>query len=154
MNKCLNCSAEIVQKNGGKERKFCDNNNACKQAYFNKQKKEPKYVKLSSFQELKNELDIAKLKIEEMKKYPFVPKGVFIDADLINTEPKEIVTVTLPKANGKTELADWHRKQMEERIAEIEAELKKPPKNPLIGLRTWTRVRQEELEKLKKELAN
>ena len=36
MNKCLNCSAEIIQKNGGKERKFCDNNNACKQAYYNK----------------------------------------------------------------------------------------------------------------------
>jgi len=54
MNNCLNCGKEIKQKEGARERKFCENQNACKQAYHNKHKKQPKYVKLSSFQALKD----------------------------------------------------------------------------------------------------
>lgn len=57
MNTCLNCGAEIIQKNGGKERKFCDNLNKCKQAYFNRNKKPPKFVLLKTFQELKERFD-------------------------------------------------------------------------------------------------
>ena len=72
-------------------------------------------------------------------KQPFTPLEVF---------------VAPPINNGKNELDDWHRKQIEERIANIEAELKKPPSNPIIGLRRWKEVRWSELEKLKKELAN
>lgn len=75
MNKCLNCGKEIKQKEGARERKFCENQNACKQAYHNKNKKQPKYVTLKSFQELKAELDKAKednsellAKIEENNK--------------------------------------------------------------------------------------
>jgi len=36
MNNCLNCGAEIKQKEGARKRKFCDNQNKCKQAYHNK----------------------------------------------------------------------------------------------------------------------
>lgn len=57
MNKCLNCGAEIIQKNGGKQRLFCDNQNKCKQAYHNKTKKEPKYVQYQTFKELKDRFD-------------------------------------------------------------------------------------------------
>ncbi|HUM52920.1 MAG TPA: hypothetical protein PK431_13945 [Chitinophagales bacterium] len=52
MSNCLNCGKEIAQKNGGKERKFCDNNNACKQAYHNKNKKPPKYVLKETYDKL------------------------------------------------------------------------------------------------------
>ncbi len=52
MNNCLNCGKEIVQKNGGKERKFCDNNNACKQAYHNAHKKPQKYVLKETYDKL------------------------------------------------------------------------------------------------------
>lgn len=41
---------------------------------------------------------------------------------------------------------------IEQRISDIEAELKKPPSNPIIGLRRWKEVRWSELEKLRKQL--
>ena len=39
--------------------------------------------------------------------------------------------------------------ETKKRIAELEAELKSPPKNPIIGLKAWVRVRENELKKLK-----
>lgn len=42
--------------------------------------------------------------------------------------------------------------EIKKRIAELEKELKSPPKNPLIGLRKWTLVRQQEIDKLKQQL--
>lgn len=36
------------------------------------------------------------------------------------------------------------------RIAELEKELKSPPKSPLIGLKAWIVVRQKEIDSLKK----
>jgi hypothetical protein len=74
MNKCLNCGAEIIQKNGGKERKFCDNLNKCKQAYFNKNKKPKKYVQVEKFEALKKELD-------DLKQKKIFPKS---DAEIKN----------------------------------------------------------------------
>lgn len=90
MNKCLYCQKDIVQKNGGKERKFCDNNNACKQAYHNKNKKEPKYVLKSTYDALlakvsgdnkgsKKEESESK-KADTKRKYPLTDK---------DTEPVE-----------------------------------------------------------------
>lgn len=38
------------------------------------------------------------------------------------------------------------------RIAELEAELKSPPKNPQIGLKLWTKLREKELSELKRQL--
>ena len=43
-------------------------------------------------------------------------------------------------------------KAIEQRIKDLEAELKKPPPNPQIGLRAWTNLRTNELNKLKKQL--
>jgi hypothetical protein len=57
MNKCLNCGAEIIQKNGSRERKFCDNQNKCKQAYHNKIKREPKYVQFKTYKDLLEKYD-------------------------------------------------------------------------------------------------
>lgn len=45
-------------------------------------------------------------------------------------------------------------KAIEQRISDIESELKKPPPNPLIGLRMWKQVRETELAKLKKQITN
>lgn len=53
---CLSCGKEIIQKNWGKQRKFCDNNNACKQSYYNRNKKEPKYVRKETFDALEKNL--------------------------------------------------------------------------------------------------
>lgn len=38
------------------------------------------------------------------------------------------------------------------RIKELEGELKSPPKNPMIGIAMWKRVREQEIENLKKQL--
>lgn len=40
------------------------------------------------------------------------------------------------------------------RIKELEDGLKNPPKNPIVGLSVWKRVREKELFMLKKQLAN
>jgi len=42
--------------------------------------------------------------------------------------------------------------KIKSRIKELEQELKSPPKNPIIGIRMWTEVRQKELESLKDQL--
>lgn len=41
---------------------------------------------------------------------------------------------------------------IERRISEIQNELKSPPKNPLIGLRRWMQVRENEIRQLKEKL--
>lgn len=64
MNKCLNCGAEIVQKEGARERKFCENQNKCKQAYHNKHKKPQKFVRKDKYDKVVEEL----VKIKEMIK--------------------------------------------------------------------------------------
>lgn len=60
MSNCIQCGKEIKQKEGARERKFCDNKNKCKQAYHNKNVKKPKYVLFKSFKSLKDELDAVK----------------------------------------------------------------------------------------------
>jgi len=67
MNNCLNCGKEIVQKDFGKPRKFCDNNNSCKQAYHNKNKKEKRFVRFDSFQALKEKFDMVVAENMELK---------------------------------------------------------------------------------------
>lgn len=41
---------------------------------------------------------------------------------------------------------------VEKRIAELEKELKSPPKNPLIGLKSWKQIRETELNQLKAQV--
>lgn len=52
MTNCLNCNAEIEQKEGKREKKFCDGN--CRATHWakNNDKKEPKYVLFSTFKDL------------------------------------------------------------------------------------------------------
>jgi len=38
------------------------------------------------------------------------------------------------------------------RIKELEDQLKSPPKNPIVGLSVWKRVRETEIDKLKEQL--
>lgn len=37
MSKCLNCGKDVIQTDGKRERKYCDNKGACKQQYWLKQ---------------------------------------------------------------------------------------------------------------------
>lgn len=53
---CLHCGTEVPQKEGRRQRKFCDNNGKCRVAYFHKtHPKEKKYVLKERYEELKLE---------------------------------------------------------------------------------------------------
>lgn len=54
-----------------------------------------------------------------------------------------------PTAN---KILDDANKEIHDKIAEIEKELKSPPKNILIGERTWRRVREQRIQELKNQL--
>jgi hypothetical protein len=66
----------------------------------------------------------------------------------------EINKVMLDKAkvyeefkNQETTLFDV--KEIEKRIKELEAELKSPPKSPIIGMKRWKQIREDEINKLR-----
>lgn len=42
--------------------------------------------------------------------------------------------------------------QIEAQIAELEKELKSPPKNPLIGEKAWKKVREQKIQELRNQL--
>lgn len=54
MNKCLNCEKEIVNIEGRRAKKYCDNKGKCKGEYFRKQKKPSQYVNKATFDELES----------------------------------------------------------------------------------------------------
>lgn len=110
MTNCLYCNAEIEQKNGGKERKFCDNNNSCKQAYHNKNKKPPKYVLFSTFQELqekfnalngKNTQETQNKPQEATKKENEGESILKIDNSLILAEIEKVKAAKIPDGMSK-----------------------------------------------------
>jgi hypothetical protein len=63
MNKCLSCGNALEQKDGKREKKFC--NNTCRSSYWFKQNKVPKVktVPIEEWNELQNKLK----KLEELK---------------------------------------------------------------------------------------
>lgn len=64
-NNCLNCGKEVPQTEGKRERKYCDNNGACKSEYQRKHTKaEPKYVQYKTFQALKDKFTEAEKEFE------------------------------------------------------------------------------------------
>lgn len=60
-------------------------------------------------------------------------------------EPTGIVGVTLSEAE---------RGVLEERLRVIDAEMKNPPKNPIIGLRMWYAAREKEKKEILSKLQN
>lgn len=81
----------------------------------------------------------------EKKPIPPAPKN---KADMFGAEYHEV-----PKKPSSTTLpATIDKKWATGRIKELEDELKSPPKNPLIGLTMWKRVREQEISNLKKQL--
>lgn len=52
----------------------------------------------------------------------------------------------------KPELPDEEKKVIQARIEELRKELSKPPKEVAVGIKVWTRVRQQELYELENKL--
>lgn len=69
-------------------------------------------------------------------------------------QPKTNFTInTLPEQKAAPLAAlVLNNAEIEKKIAELENELKSPPKNPLIGERAWKRVREQKIQELKNQL--
>lgn len=65
------------------------------------------------------------------------------------TSTKEVAASPQPSLEKPTE---FDKKRVLGRIKELEDALKSPPSNPTIGLTYWKRIRQTELDDLKKQL--
>lgn len=62
MSKCLNCGKELIHTEGRRPKKYC--NSSCKIAFWNKTHKgQPKYVKIATYDKLKQEFQLLKSKI-------------------------------------------------------------------------------------------
>lgn len=82
MSNCLNCGKDVIQKEGKRERKYCDDN--CKMAFHNKHKREPKYVLFKTFKDLSD-------KYEELKagKIPEIPSELLQNSPIIPNTAKD-----------------------------------------------------------------
>jgi hypothetical protein len=88
-------------------------------------------------------------KFEDEVRFP-VPKNRVKDL----TKPTNILKPQeQPKSNFVVNIAPVENKaEILAQIAELEKELKSPPKNPIVGLTIWKRVREEQLQSLKNQL--
>jgi len=81
----------------------------------------------------------------------------FVQHQVLAKDIKQVLRVEKPAEQEKkappkqSELKNSH---ILARIAEVEQEMKSPPKNPLIGLKMWLQVRQNEINDLKKKIEN
>ena len=155
---CLNpsCKKELVHTEGRRPKKYCSDK--CRISHHLSKKKVPKYVQIETHNKVKQQLDeLLKFKTTQ----PINPKSR-VNSGLV----VEFTPTTEQSFDGK-KLADnikdeppMYAEPSEEnkiklnRIADLEKELKNPPKNPSIGLKTWTKVRQDEINKLKNEILN
>jgi hypothetical protein len=162
MNNCLNCGKEIVQKEFGKPRKFCDNNNSCKQSYHNKNKKEKRFVRFDSFQALKekfdmvvaenNELKLAK-SVPNQKEEPLRTKITYqkatkeaYDGNKADRYVLDEIGLTMPAETPKID-----EKERQARIKQLEYELAHAPKTfSISGMKYhYFNSRETELKKLR-----
>jgi hypothetical protein len=86
-----------------------------------------------------------KQKPKKSEKRPIVtdltkPTGVL----KLQEQPKSNFTVDTTSGANKAEILA--------QIAELEKEMKSPPKNPIVGVAIWKRVREEQLQNLKDQL--
>jgi endogenous inhibitor of DNA gyrase (YacG/DUF329 family) len=93
--KCINCGKEVPQKEGRRQRKFCDNNGKCRVAYFHKtHPKEKKYVLKERDEAVVKERDELKAQLNMMQKFAYLE--LTKDNSMFNEENVgKSVTVTL-----------------------------------------------------------
>lgn len=177
---CLNCNKEVKQTEGKRQRKYCDD--ACKQIHWKKtNKKEPKYVQYKTFKELldkfnsiteerngepryesdttrnRNTANLNPSKQKDNKTQGKEVKKENKATETTNEPIAKVLGIYIPDGNGKMDfiepkLSDADRKEITQQIAETKAELKSPPKSPIIGLRMWTKIREDKIKELENKL--
>jgi hypothetical protein len=110
------------------------------------------YVKKTSIQHHggKNALKIILTKVAESNVIVEAPAVILPKSESAQKKVKDVVAPQKPAA--ATQVGQIDKKWALGRIKELEDELKNPPKNPIIGLTYWKRIRETELEKLKSQL--
>lgn len=131
---CKECGKEVRIVEGRRKREFCGP--SCRSKF---------YYKLSRIGVPQKKKGRPKKKSELDSKIDFTPP---INSVYDGREFNHVIRDEL----ALTETIKEENKPILKRIAEVEQELKSPPKNPLIGLKTWIRVRKDELESLRKQL--
>jgi endogenous inhibitor of DNA gyrase (YacG/DUF329 family) len=136
MKECLTCQKNIEQTEGRRQKVFCSD--SCRAAYHQKKNAgKRKYVRIETFQKLQKELEVER----QNRSNPLINAARGWDKNGVNSDE----WAASVKANKEIE-------EIEQRIKDIEKELNSPPKNPLIGIRNWVRVRVAEIDQLKKQL--
>lgn len=92
-------------------------------------------ITLKKGKRMPKEMDIKKIIDQPSVTHEFRPKPPICDNPLANPP-----------------LSFYTQEEIKAEIKRLEDELKHPPKNPIIGIKLWTKIRQGDLEKLKKEL--
>jgi len=103
---CLNCNKEVIQKEGKRERKYC--NNTCKNQYWLKtHKKEPKYVQYGTYKKVLDELiELKNVKLSDLSQE--LPKDNTIQVKPQNTPEKGVKK--LNNDNQKEPMPVWNPK--------------------------------------------
>lgn len=142
MNNCLNCGKELVQIEGKRSKKFCDN--TCRSNYWQKtnRKKEPKYVRYETFKELKDKFDIlvANKTQGETKKEKVIE-------DIQNNKKAAVAPENTEKEESKT-LSEKEIKEIESQIKEWQN--KKCP--VYMGKNEFEKIKEKEITELKSKL--
>ncbi len=132
--KCKECGKEVTLVEGRRKREFC--NPACRNKFYYKLSRvgvpEKKRGRPKKSQELAT--------MDDFKP----PSKIVYDGEKVDR-----VTFDEPP---KWQPPKEENKPILKRIGEVEEELKHPPKNPLIGIKAWVKVRRDELESLRKQL--
>ena len=124
MSNCLNCGKEVPQKEGKRQRKYCDD--SCKMAFHNKKKpKESKYVLKSTYEALKKDYEtlIARNVAENNK--PENKAHILAEINEVIQRPAEVfkqpltpkeaikqpIQSKMPEGLGWKEQLEWKRNQ-------------------------------------------
>lgn len=109
---CLNCGAELKQMEGSREKKYC--NDICRASYHQKKNKgvEPKYVRYSTFKELKDKFDALvagkEIKVADVNKQSPKVKNLIEEKPTTNYTAKK-TQEEAPKGLSKSEMLRWFR---------------------------------------------
>lgn len=141
MSGCLNCGKELKNLPKKRVKVFCDT--TCRSNYWQKVKRlEAAGKSADEIIEIMRKLATNnkpenKKRIENERQTPHSP----------NQEQNRKQPLTPAEMEGSPEI-----KAAKGRIAVIQDELKHPPKTPLIGLRKWILVREQELKQLQEKI--
>ncbi len=138
MAKCLNCGSDLVQMEGRRPKKFCDNKGKCRNKYWRDNKpKEKKYFRSDEVEKLKKKAEGLEKELElerQNRLNPLINAARGRDENGVNNdEMKGEVSVSIPEqiagfeaelvTLGKGGVADRRRYFLNKKIAELKKQL-------------------------------